>query len=76
MAKILQRRGRPNLSEGTCQKFCKSNQNWESYGEKETIYFKGAFLQVPPLKQCARCLNYANNYSYNNKHGWHGSGEA
>ena len=24
--------------------------NWESYGQKETTYFKRAFLQVPPLK--------------------------
>ena len=50
VTKILQCRSRPNLSEGTCQKFCKSNQNWESYGQKETTYFKVAFLQVPPLK--------------------------
>ena len=50
VAKILQCRSKPNLPEGTCQKSCKSNQNWESYGQKETTYFKGAFLQVPPLK--------------------------
>ena len=50
MAKILWCRSRPNLLEGTCENSCKSNQNWESYGQKETTYFKGAFLQVPPLK--------------------------
>ena len=32
-----------------CAKYEK-NQNWESYGQKETTYFKGTFLQVPLLK--------------------------
>ena len=32
VAKVLKCRSRPNLSEGTCQTFCKSYQNWESYG--------------------------------------------
>ena len=35
----------------TFRKVCaKNNQNWESYEQKETTYFRGAFLQVPPLK--------------------------
>ena len=50
VAKILECKSRPNLSEETCQKSSESNHNWESYGQKETTYFKGAFLQVPPLK--------------------------
>ena len=29
---------------------CESNQNRESYGKKETIYFKELFLPVSPLK--------------------------
>ena len=45
-------RGRPNLSEGACQKSCESNQNWGSYGQKETTYFKDVFLQVLPLRWC------------------------
>ena len=32
-----------------CAKY-ERNHNWESYVQKETTYFKGAFLQVPPLK--------------------------
>ena len=28
--------------------------NWGNYEQKETTYFKGAFLQVPPLKECYR----------------------
>ena len=50
VAKILECKSRPNLSEETCQKSSKSNHSCESYGQKETIYFKGAFLQVLPLK--------------------------
>ena len=45
VAKCLECRSRPNLSECTCQKSCKSSQNWESYGQEETTYFKGAFLK-------------------------------
>ena len=58
--KTLQCKGRPNLSEGACQKFCESNQNWKSYGQKETTYFKEVFPPVPPLKWFieARCFNY------------------
>ena len=48
VAKTLKCKSRPNLSEGTCQKFCKSNQNWESYGQNKTTSFKGAFPKVPP----------------------------
>ena len=50
VVKNFQCRGRQNLSKGACQKSCESNQNWGSYGQKETTYFKEAFLQVPPLK--------------------------
>ena len=32
------------------QKFCESNQNCGSYEQKETTYFKEAFLQVSPLR--------------------------
>ena len=42
--------GRPNLSEGACQKVCASDQNWGSNGQKETTYFKEAFLRARPLK--------------------------
>ena len=42
-------RGRPDLSEGACQRSCESNQNWGCYGQKETTYFKEAFLQVMSL---------------------------
>ena len=47
---MFQCRGRSNLSEDTCQKSYECNQNWASYGQKETTYFMEAFLQVPPLK--------------------------
>ena len=50
VAKISQSRSRPDLSDDMCQKSCESNENWESYGQKEITYFKGAFLQVPSLK--------------------------
>ena len=48
--KMFQCRGRPNLSEDTCQKPYEFNQNWTSYEQKETTYFKEAFLQVLTLK--------------------------
>ena len=44
-------RSRTNLSEDACQKSHESNQNWGSYGQKETTYFKEPFLPVPPLTQ-------------------------
>ena len=50
VAKTIDCRSRPNLSEDACGKSCESNQKWESYGQKATSYFKGAFLQVLPLK--------------------------
>ena len=50
MVKIFQCRSRPNLSENLCQKSCESNQNWGSYGQKKTTYFKEPFLPVPLLK--------------------------
>ena len=38
------------VDQSAWQKSCESNQNWGGYGQKETTYFKEAFLQVPPLK--------------------------
>ena len=48
--KIFQCRSRANLSENVCQKFRESNQNWGSYEQKGTTYFKEPFLPVPLLK--------------------------
>ena len=64
MVKNIQCSDRPNLSEGACQKSCESNQIWGSYGQKETTYFKEAFVEIPSLKQCYY-LNYANNIIIN-----------
>ena len=47
--KTFQCRGRQNLSEGTCQKSCESNQNCGISGQKDPTYFKEALLQVSPL---------------------------
>ena len=51
VAEIFKSRSRPNLSEGTWQKSCESSYNWANYKQKNTTYFKEAFLQVPLLKQ-------------------------
>ena len=57
--KFFQCRSRLNLSENVYQKFRESNQNWGSYEQKETTYFKEPFLPVPLLNWHfeARCLN-------------------
>ena len=47
---VFQCRSRPNLSEDVCQKSRESNQNWGSYEQKGTTYFKEPFLPVPLLK--------------------------
>ena len=59
--RIFHCRSKPNLSENVCPKSCESDQNWRSYGQKETTYFKEPFLPVPPLNSVieARYLNYA-----------------
>ena len=44
-------RSRPNVSENVCQKSRESNQNWGSYEQKETTYFKKPFFPVPLLKR-------------------------
>ena len=54
VVKMFQCRSRPNFSEDACQKSCESNQNQESYGQKEAIYFKEPLIPVPPLHQCYR----------------------
>ena len=46
----FQCRSRTNLSENVCQKSRESNQNWGSYEQKQTTYFKEPFLPVPLLK--------------------------
>ena len=50
VGKMFWCRSRANLSEDACQKSSESIQNWGSYGQKETGYFRRTFLQVPPLK--------------------------
>ena len=39
MVKVVQCRDRPNNSEGPCQNSHESNNNWESYGQKENNLF-------------------------------------
>ena len=43
-------KSRPNLSENVCEKSHESNQNWGSYEQKGTTYFKKPLLSVPLLK--------------------------
>ena len=50
MTVISQCTRRRNLYEGTCQKSYESSQNWGSYNQKETTYFKGPFFQVPAIQ--------------------------
>ena len=52
VAKTFSYEDRSNLSKGACQKSRESNQNWGRYGQKETKYFKEAFPQVLPLREC------------------------
>ena len=42
--KVFEYISRPNFFEGASQKYCESNQNWGSYGQKVITYFKeGSF---------------------------------
>ena len=47
---VFQCTSRPNLSENVCQKSSENNQNWGSFEQKWTIYFKKPFLPVTLLK--------------------------
>ena len=47
VAEILKCTSRPHISEGAWQKSCENSRNRRSYEQKDTIYIKEAFLQVP-----------------------------